>query len=196
MAELFSEQAAVYAAAEPVYPKDLFAKLAALTDGHRFAWDVGTGNGQAAIGVAEHYDRVLATDASADQLRHAVPHPKVRYPHTADTTPEEELVAALGGEGSVDLITVAQAVHWFDLPAFYAVASTTGLQLPRDPRGGHAVALLPYHPALPGSQIMVPHRRVPEPAVPIRAHRPREIGPAGRLRHGAGEVIRGAHRHA
>lgn len=52
MAELFSEQAAVYAAARLVYPKDLFAKLAALTDRHRFAWDVGTGNGQAAIGVS------------------------------------------------------------------------------------------------------------------------------------------------
>jgi SAM-dependent methyltransferase len=66
---------------------------------------------------------VVATDTSAEQLRHAVPHPKVRYLHTPDDTPVEELVAAIGGEGTVDLITVAEAVHWFDLPAFYAVAN-------------------------------------------------------------------------
>jgi len=124
MAGLFTEQAAVYAAARPAYPKDLFAKLSALTAHHRRAWDVGTGNGQAAIGVAEHYDSVVATDVSAEQLRHATPHPKVRYLHTRDATPgEEDLVAMLGGgEASVDLLTVAQAVHWFDLPAFYGAA--------------------------------------------------------------------------
>ncbi|KAL6596273.1 hypothetical protein ACP70R_047637 [Stipagrostis hirtigluma subsp. patula] len=122
MAELFSKQAAVYAAVRPAYPKDLFAKLAAATGHHRLAWDVGTGNGQAAISVAEHYDSVVATDTSAEQRRHAAPHPKVRYHHTPEGTPEEDLVPALGGEGCVDLITVAQAVHWFDLPAFYAVA--------------------------------------------------------------------------
>jgi SAM-dependent methyltransferase len=149
MAGLFTEQAAVYAAARPAYPKGLFAKLSAFTAHHRRAWDIGTGNGQAAIGVsmhlkslllsvkqrlqfnlfmfnvqvAEHYDSVVATDASAEQLRHATPHPKVRYLHTPDATPgEDDLVAMLGGEGSVDLITVAQAVHWFDLPAFYGVA--------------------------------------------------------------------------
>jgi hypothetical protein len=76
------------------------------------------------VQVAEHYDSVVATDVSADQLRHAAPHPKVRYLHTPDTGPEAEddLVAMLGGEASVDLITVAQAVHWFDLPSFYGVA--------------------------------------------------------------------------
>jgi SAM-dependent methyltransferase len=77
-----------------------------------------------AVQVAEHYDSVVATDVSAEQLRHATPHPKVRYLHTRDATPgEEDLVAMLGGgEASVDLITVAQAVHWFDLPAFYGAA--------------------------------------------------------------------------
>lgn len=52
MAGLFSKQAAVYAAARPTYPRDLFSKLAALTPHHRLAWDVGTGSGQAAIGVS------------------------------------------------------------------------------------------------------------------------------------------------
>lgn len=77
---------------------------------------------QRAVQVAEHYDSVVGTDVSAEQLQHASAHPKVRYLHTPDTTPGEELVAMLGGEASVDLITVAQAVHWFDLPAFYGVA--------------------------------------------------------------------------
>jgi len=122
MAGLFTKQAAVYAAARPAYPKDLFTKLASLTAHHRLAWDVGTGNGQAAIGVAEHYDSVLATDVSAEQLLRAVAHPKVQYLHTPDAMPGEDLVTTLGGEGSVDLITVAEAVHWFDLPAFYGVA--------------------------------------------------------------------------
>ena len=149
MAGLFTKQAAVYAAARPGYPKDLFTKLASLTAHHRLAWDVGTGNGQAAIGVsistpcdpalqracsyikwlgscvvqvAEHYDSVLATDVSAEQLLRAVAHPKVQYLHTPDAMPGEDLVTTLGGEGSVDLITVAEAVHWFDLPAFYGVA--------------------------------------------------------------------------
>ena len=59
MAGLFTEQAAVYAAARPAYPKDLFAKLSALTAHHRRAWDVGTGNGQAAIGVSMHLNSLL-----------------------------------------------------------------------------------------------------------------------------------------
>ncbi|CAL4957954.1 unnamed protein product [Urochloa decumbens] len=122
MAGLFSKQAAVYAAARPVYPKDLFTKLAALTAHHRLAWDVGTGSGQAAISLAEHYDSVVATDVSEEQLLHATIHSKVRYLHTPDAMPGEDLVAMLGGEGSVDLITVAEAAHWFDLPAFYDIA--------------------------------------------------------------------------
>ncbi|KAF8696757.1 hypothetical protein HU200_036389 [Digitaria exilis] len=153
MAELFTKQAAEYAAAHPAYPKDLFTKLAALTAHHRLAWDVGTGNGQAAIGVAEHYDSVLATRSSC-----CVPHHTQRSGnlHTPDATPgEDDQVAALGGEGSVDLITVAEAVHWFDLPAFYAVARRAcdrclGQQLPRHTRGGHDGTLPQHHPALPG----------------------------------------------
>lgn len=89
--------------------------------------------------VAEHYDSVLATDTSAEQLRHAVPHPKVRYLHTTEATPEEDLVAAVGGEGSVNLITVAEAAHWFDLPVFYAVAN----RVLRKPGG--VIAVLGYN---------------------------------------------------
>jgi hypothetical protein len=86
--------------------------------------------------VAEHYDSVVATDVSAEQLRRAVPHPKVRYLHTPDAgADDDDLVAALGGEGCVDLITVAEAAHWFDLPAFYGAAR----RLLRKPGGVIAV---------------------------------------------------------
>ncbi|XP_038978853.1 putative methyltransferase DDB_G0268948 [Phoenix dactylifera] len=121
MAGLFEKQAATYAEARPQYPKEWFAKLASLTARHELAWDAGTGNGQAAVSVAEHYEQVIATDVSEAQLKHAIPHPKVRYVHTPLSTPEPDLVSILGGEGSVDLVTVAQAVHWFDLPSFYSI---------------------------------------------------------------------------
>ncbi|XP_072967771.1 uncharacterized protein [Typha angustifolia] len=135
MAGLFVNQAAVYADARPTYPKEWFAKLASLTDHHDLAWDVGTGNGQSAIGVAEHYGKVVATDVSEAQLRLAIPNPKVQYVHTPLSMPDEQLISAMGGENSVDLITVAQAVHWFDLPTFYSLAN----RLLRKPGGVIAV---------------------------------------------------------
>jgi ubiquinone/menaquinone biosynthesis C-methylase UbiE len=108
----FSDRAAGYARARPRYPPQLFSALAGLTGARRLAWDCGTGNGQAAIGLAEHFDRVHATDASAAQLRQAEAHPRIRY----EEAPES--ASGLAGH-SADLVTVAQAAHWFDLDAFY-----------------------------------------------------------------------------
>ena len=68
--------------------------------------------------VAEHYKKVIATDISEEQLKHAIPHPQVHYLHTPSMMSDDELVHLLGGENSVDLITVASAVHWFDLEKF------------------------------------------------------------------------------
>lgn len=73
--------------------------------------------------VAEHYDQVIGTDVSEAQLKCAIAHPRVRYLHTPLSISDEDLVTQLGGENSVDLITVAQAVHWFDLPSFYSTAA-------------------------------------------------------------------------
>lgn len=73
--------------------------------------------------VAEHYERVVATDVSEAQLARAFPHPRVHYLHTPASATEDDLVALLGGEGSIDLVTVATAVHYFDLPRFYSVAN-------------------------------------------------------------------------
>lgn len=111
----FSSRAVMYARARPTYPPSLFADLAALAPGHGLAWDCGTGNGQAAIGLAAHFDRVVATDPSAAQLAEAATHARVTY------RIGDESHSGLAA-GSVDLVTAAQAAHWFDLPAFYGEA--------------------------------------------------------------------------
>ena len=111
----FSGHANAYARFRPDYPPALYAWLADAAPSPERAWDCGTGNGQAAVALAEHFAEVIATDASDTQIASAFAHPRVRY-HVA---PAE---ASGIDAGSVDLITVAQAIHWFDLPRFYAEA--------------------------------------------------------------------------
>ncbi|KAL8473386.1 hypothetical protein ACS0TY_030282 [Phlomoides rotata] len=135
MAGLFDKQAEIYADARPTYPADWYKMLAALTPHHSLAWDVATGNGQAALGVAEYYEQVIATDISEPQLKHAIQHPCIRYVHTPLSLSDDELVRLIGNESSVDLITIAQAIHWFDLPRFYSVVN----RLLRKPGGILAV---------------------------------------------------------
>ncbi|KAF5745109.1 methyltransferase [Tripterygium wilfordii] len=135
MAGLFDKQADLYLDGRPTYPSEWYSMLAARTPRHSLAWDAGTGNGQAAIGLAEHYDKVVATDVSEAQLKLAMPHSRVQYIHTPLTLSDEELISLIGGENSVDLITVAQAIHWFDLPKFYSLVT----RLLRKPGGIFAV---------------------------------------------------------
>lgn len=111
----FSAGAAGYAAFRPHYPDSLFAHLASLCERRRRAWDCATGSGQAAVALARHFDHVVATDASASQVSHAERHPRVDY---VVAVAERSPVSA----GSVNLVTVAQSLHWFDRPAFYAEA--------------------------------------------------------------------------
>lgn len=109
----FSKQAAEYAKFRPRYPKELFRWLASIAPSKDLAWDCATGNGQAAVELAEVFDRVIATDASEKQVANAEQHPGVEYRVAA--------AEASGLEaGTVDLITVAQALHWFDLEKFYS----------------------------------------------------------------------------
>mgnify|MGYP001287933640 CR=1 FL=1 len=96
----FSRQAFSYARVRPRYPAALFAHLAALAPATGCAWDCATGNGQAAVGLAEHFDLVHATDLSAEQIAHAAVHPRVRY-HVA---PAE---ASGLPDGCADVVTVA-----------------------------------------------------------------------------------------
>jgi SAM-dependent methyltransferase len=109
----FAPVAANYAAFRPTYPPALYAWLASLVSRHDLAWDCAAGSGQATLGLAEQFARVLATDASRAQIESAPPHPRVTW-----------RVAAAEDSGlpdsAVDLVAVAQALHWFDLDRFYA----------------------------------------------------------------------------
>ena len=112
-ADHFSAVASEYAAWRPHYPDSLFGWLAGLPAGRGLAWDCGAGSGQATLGLTRFFGRVVATDASGAQLAAASAHPRVEYRVAPAET--SGLEAA-----SVDLVTVAQALHWFDLTAFYA----------------------------------------------------------------------------
>lgn len=111
--DAFSETAERYVTARPLYPKALFQRLATLAPATRSAWDCGTGNGQAAAGLAEFFESIEATDASAEQIVHAQHHPRVRY---------RAVSAEASGlaDNSMDLVSVAQSLHWFDQNQFFA----------------------------------------------------------------------------
>lgn len=111
----FSTASERYAAFRPDYPAELYAWLASLSAERNLAWDCATGSGQAALGLVPHFQRIVATDASAEQIRHAAPHARIDY---RVATAEASGLA----DASVDLIAVAQAAHWFDLPRFHAEA--------------------------------------------------------------------------
>ncbi|MEM8601519.1 MAG: class I SAM-dependent methyltransferase [Bacteroidota bacterium] len=111
----FSATAGAYARHRPTYPPVLVAMLAGRCAGTARVWDCATGNGQAAVALAEHFDAVVATDASAEQIAQAQAHERVTY----RVAPAE---ASRLEDDSVDLVTVAQALHWFDRPAFFAEA--------------------------------------------------------------------------
>ncbi|CAM6129986.1 unnamed protein product [Calypogeia fissa] len=146
MAEkLFLKQVDAYAKGRPSYPAALFERLASLTQRHDRAWDVGTGNGQAAIMVAEHYKSVVATDISEPQLSLATQHPNVTYSKLSATPSPEELERVVGAEGSVDLVTVATALHYFDLEKFFPIVK----HLLRKPGGVFAAWTYSIHNVSP-----------------------------------------------
>jgi SAM-dependent methyltransferase len=139
--ELFSRDSRAYAAFRPRYPAALFAALAEVAERRDAAWDVGTGSGQAAVALAAYFGHVFATDASAAQIAAAQPDDRVEY----RVAPAE---ASGLDTGSVDLVTVAQALHWFDIPAFFAEARRV-----LRPRGVLAVwtyGLMRIDPAIDG----------------------------------------------
>jgi SAM-dependent methyltransferase len=111
----FSGQAATYSTFRPTYPAELFEWLADAAPRRERVWDAGTGNGQAAGALAHHFGLVVATDASAAQVAEAAPHPRIEY----RVAPAEAsgLPAAWA-----DLVTVAQALHWFELRGFFGEA--------------------------------------------------------------------------
>lgn len=111
----FSGQAGAYERCRPDYPPALFDWLATVAPARGDALDVGTGNGQAALGLARHFEQVRACEPSAAQLALARPHPRVEY--------VLEAAEAIGvPDSSFDLLTVAQAAHWLDADRFYPEA--------------------------------------------------------------------------
>ena len=109
----FSGHAGLYAQARPHYPDALFDWIAQQSPARQCVWDAACGNGQASTALAERFDRVIATDPSAQQIAQAQSHPRIEY--RVEAAERSSLP-----DNSVDAITVAQALHWFDLPRFVA----------------------------------------------------------------------------
>ena len=113
--DYFSTRSNDYAKYRPRYPQSLFEYLSSVAAQHERAWDCATGNGQAALGLTPFFEQVIATDASESQLESAIQHEKITY--RVASAERIDIEAA-----SVDLVTVAQALHWFDLDGFYTEA--------------------------------------------------------------------------
>jgi ubiquinone/menaquinone biosynthesis C-methylase UbiE len=117
--DYFSRVSASYARFRPTYPSALFGTVARYAPALDCAWDCATGSGQAAIGLSRHFRQVIATDASSQQVQQATPVSNVAY--------RVALAEASGLDaGSVDAVTVAQALQWFDRDRFYAEVRRAG----------------------------------------------------------------------
>lgn len=127
----FSKLAEEYSRHRPMYPAEMFAYLSSLAPLKELAWDCGTGNGQAAMGLARWFERVVATDGSQEQLRQAARHPRITYL-------AEQAERTTIDSGVVDLVTAGTAVHWFDLDSFYR-------EVRRVSKGGAILAVWTYH---------------------------------------------------
>ena len=113
MKDRFSEQAQAYSNFRPEYPEALFKYIFSVINTFDSAWDCGTGNGQVAYPLAQRFKKVIATDISVKQLENAKQHAQISYLQMpAEQTNFEA--------GSFNLVTVAQAIHWFDFDKFYS----------------------------------------------------------------------------
>ena len=127
----FATEAAEYAHLRPTYPDELFELLATVVASRDVAWDCATGNGQAATHLARHFGQVIATDESAEMIAQAPHDPRITYrvAEAEDSGIEDHFV---------DLVTVAAAIHWFDLDRFYA-------EVRRVVKPGGAIAAWTYY---------------------------------------------------
>lgn len=163
-ADHFSGHADAYAAHRPTYPRALVDYLAELAPRTGLAWEAGCGSGQLSVALARRFDRVIATDASAEQLARAAPHPRIEFRHAR--AEDSGLPAARGTDGAanrgpnrgrsgVDLAVAAQAAHWFDIEGYYA-------EVRRVAAPDAAIALVSYGPTriAPGIDPIVEEFRV------------------------------------
>ncbi len=109
----FSKQSDAYQKYRPSYPQEMFAYLSSISQNHDLAWDCGTGNGQSAVGLANYFEKVYATDPSESQISNTEANPKIIYK-------VEKAENSSLKKNSVDLVTVAQALHWFDFDKFFS----------------------------------------------------------------------------
>ncbi len=135
----FAGEAAQYAHLRPTYPEGLFDFLSATVAAPEVAWDCATGNGQAATHLARHFERVIATDESAEMIGQAPRDPRIAY---RVSEAEDSGIDA----SSVDLVTVASAIHWFDLSRFYA-------EVRRVVKPGGVLAAWTYYTPVFGNEI-------------------------------------------
>lgn len=118
MKDNFSTQAAEYAIYRPTYPEEMYDFIFSLVKNRNAAWDCATGNGQVARELALHFDNVYASDISKEQIEQALKLPNIVY----QVESSDKVNAA---DNSFDLITVAQAIHWFNFDAFYTEVKRT-----------------------------------------------------------------------
>lgn len=119
MKDLFSSQSKIYAAFRPTYPEELYQFIFKHVNERTAAWDCATGNGQVAQYLATSFKEVYASDISQQQLDHAVKEKNIFYSLSpAEKTPFRN--------NQFDLITVAQALHWFDRDLFYNEVTRVG----------------------------------------------------------------------
>ncbi len=118
MKDNFSKQAGLYAKFRPTYPSELFDFIVGKTPNTVSAWDCGTGNGQVAAALAPHFEKVFATDISEKQLQEATPKPNIFYSRQAAEQTDFP-------DHTFDLVTVAQAIHWFHFDRFYSEVRRT-----------------------------------------------------------------------
>lgn len=115
MKDLFSTQSKIYARFRPSYPPEMIEYIVSFVQDKQIALDVATGNGQVAVALSKYFDKVYATDISEKQLENAQQADNITYQKSkAEETDFDD--------NQFDLITVAQAIHWFDFDAFYKEA--------------------------------------------------------------------------
>ncbi|UKJ08393.1 class I SAM-dependent methyltransferase [Solitalea lacus] len=118
MKDIFSGIAKEYSQFRPGYPEELFDFLLQQVNNRKLAWDCGTGNGQVAVKLANYFDQVYATDISENQLLNALKKENITYQCAA----AEHTTFS---NSTFDLITVAQAIHWFNFEQFYTEVKRT-----------------------------------------------------------------------
>jgi ubiquinone/menaquinone biosynthesis C-methylase UbiE len=118
MKDNFSKHSDLYSRFRPGYPTKLFDFLLPLVPEKNDAWDCGTGNGQVAVKLSKYFKKVSATDLSASQINNAVTRSNIFY--TVENSEH-----AMFADNIFDLVTVAQAIHWFDFKEFYKEVKRT-----------------------------------------------------------------------